>query len=75
MRAVFGIVLILGGLWLCWLVLTGLPFPWEDPNAKSTTTPTPASTSSSPNTQASTVAGAGASTPGTELVTGNIAAV
>lgn len=31
MRVVFGIILALGGIWLGWLVLTGLPFPWDTP--------------------------------------------
>lgn len=33
MRALFGLILALGGLWLMWLVPTGLPLPWETPGA------------------------------------------
>lgn len=63
----FGIILALGGIWLMWIVLTGTPFPWEDPNTQQTTTPTPASTRTRLNTQLATVASAGNGVPGAVL--------
>ena len=29
MRGVFGLTLLLGGVYLGWLILGGLPLPWE----------------------------------------------
>jgi hypothetical protein len=58
MRVVFGIILALGGIWLMWLVVTGLPFPWEQNRSSGSSSATTAKANT--NVQAATVAPAGA---------------
>lgn len=62
MRAIFGLIFALGGLWLMWLVLMQLPFPWESAQAGAGANLN--KTSLTRNSQQSTIAPLGTGTPG-----------